>query len=192
MKKVTRGVGWLNGLSHHPKDGTGVQTFFQPERRCAGDVVATPNGVLNGSGATPRGQHRKMKVDPTMCRDIKQCGRDQQSVGNNGDGVRCQLLDVFLNLFIPQCCGSKDRKAEFLSRLVDRRGHHLVPAPGTRRRSGKHSGHLMSIRDKAVQGGNGCVWGSSKENSHQPSLVGKEMHSQPATIELDEIELRYS
>ena len=56
MKKVTRGVGWLNGLSHHPKDGTGVQTFFQPERRCAGDVVATPNGVLNGSGATPRGQ----------------------------------------------------------------------------------------------------------------------------------------
>ena len=116
-------------LGHQPERRPGVELLDDPERRRAGDLVTGPDGVLDGRGAAPGGQHGEVQVDPAVRRDVERGLRQQGAVRDDRAAVGRERAQRGLELGVARVVGLEDRDAELLGALGDRAGVSLRPRP---------------------------------------------------------------
>ena len=166
LQQRAGGVAGAHPLGHQPVRRPGVQLADDPEGRRAGHLVAGPQGVLDGGGAAPGGQHGEVQVHPAVGRDVERGLREQGAVRDHRAAVRCQRSQRLLELRVARVVGLEDGDAELRGALGDRRRREPASAAGRRVRSGHHADELVRRRRDRLEGREGRLRRPGEDDPH--------------------------
>ena len=146
--------------------GARVQTLLHAHDAHARLLVARQDGALDGRGAAPARQKRRVHVEASVAGQVEHGLRQDGAVGRHADDVRSERRQLALHGLVAQRARRAHGEPQALRRRLHRGRFEALAAPAHGIGARVDGDHLVLLR-KILQDGRRELWRAHEHDAHR-------------------------